>query len=136
MTVELAVSCTCIEQVREGSAQGAFRMSRFLVAVVALSILTVQVPAQEPGLQPSASKAYLEVISTLQKNMPRTNTGDPDVDLARRIVPLHQSVIEMAELELQFGKDPELRNLAEEMVRVLGKQLSQTGVWLKMRNKY
>ena len=27
----------------------------------------------------------------------------------------------MAELELQFGKDPELRKLAEEMVRVLGK---------------
>jgi len=118
------------------SAQGAFHMSRFLVAVVALSILTVQVTAQEPGLQPSASRAYLEVISTLQKNMPRTNTGDPDVDFARRIVPLHQSVIAMAELELQFGKDPELRKLAEEMVRVLGKQLSQTGAWLKMRNKY
>ena len=43
-------------------------------------------------------------------------TNNPDADFARMMVPHHQGAIEMAKVELQFGKDLRLRRLAQEII--------------------
>lgn len=43
-------------------------------------------------------------------------TGDPDVDFARGMIPHHQAAIDMAKIQLEFGKDPEMRKLAEAII--------------------
>ena len=43
-------------------------------------------------------------------------TGDPDIDFARGMIPHHQAAIDMAKIQLEFGKDPEMRKLAEAII--------------------
>jgi uncharacterized protein (DUF305 family) len=42
--------------------------------------------------------------------------GRPDADFALMMIPHHQGAIEMAKVELQFGADPNLRRLAQEII--------------------
>lgn len=43
-------------------------------------------------------------------------TGDPDHDFAAMMIPHHRGAIDMAKVELIYGKDPILRRLAQEIV--------------------
>jgi hypothetical protein len=43
-------------------------------------------------------------------------TGDADRDFARMMIPHHQGAIDMALVELRFGKDERLRRLAQEII--------------------
>jgi uncharacterized protein (DUF305 family) len=60
----------------------------------------------------------------LDKSMERMHTemqkvrysGNTDADFASLMVPHHQGAVQMAEVELQFGSNPRLRRLAEEMI--------------------
>ena len=42
--------------------------------------------------------------------------GDPDHDFAAMMIPHHQGAIDMAKVELLYGKDPVLRRLAQEII--------------------
>ena len=52
-----------------------------------------------------------------------TPSGDPDRDFARIMVPHHQGAIEMARLELRFGKDERLRRLAQGIIVEQGQEI-------------
>jgi uncharacterized protein (DUF305 family) len=42
--------------------------------------------------------------------------GDPDKDFAMMMIPHHQGAIDMAKVQLQYGKDAELRAMAEKII--------------------
>jgi len=43
-------------------------------------------------------------------------SDNADADFASRVIPHHQGAIEMSKVELQFGTDPRLRRLAQEII--------------------
>ncbi len=43
-------------------------------------------------------------------------TGDADHDFARMMIPHHQGAIDMALVELRYGKDKRLKRLAQEII--------------------
>lgn len=43
-------------------------------------------------------------------------TGDPDRDFAAMMIPHHQGAVDMAKLELIYGRDPVLRRLAQAII--------------------
>ena len=43
-------------------------------------------------------------------------TGDPDRDFAAMMIPHHQGAIDMAKVELIYGRDPVLRRLAQGII--------------------
>ena len=58
----------------------------------------------------------MRAMERMHKDMNIAPTGDPDRDFAAMMIPHHQGAIEMARLELQFGKSPVLRRLAQGII--------------------
>jgi uncharacterized protein (DUF305 family) len=72
-------------------------------------ILSVPEAAADIGLDKS--------MDTMHSEMRKVRySGNSDADFALMMIPLHQGAIEMAKVELQFGADPRLRRLAQEII--------------------
>jgi uncharacterized protein (DUF305 family) len=57
--------------------------------------------------------------------------GDPDDDFATMMIPHHQGAIEMAKVELKFGKDPVLCRLAQEILVDQQSEIDAMRLWLE-----
>ena len=58
-------------------------------------------------------------------------SGDGDVDFVSLMLPHHQAAIDMARIELTFGKDPQLRRLAQEIVTDQESEIQLMRLWEK-----
>lgn len=47
----------------------------------------------------------------------------------------HEVAIEMATTQLKYGRDPEMRKLAEDNIKAQQPEINQMQVWLKKNNK-
>jgi uncharacterized protein (DUF305 family) len=66
----------------------------------------------------SQQNFYLEmtqVNARMHESMQIVPSGDPDRDFTRMMIPHHQGAIDMAVVELRYGKDERLRRLAQEI---------------------
>ena len=62
-------------------------------------------------------------------------TGDTDLDFVRGMVPHHQGAVDMARVELQYGKDPQLRKLARNIIASQQQQVAFMDKWLAAHGK-
>ena len=83
-----------------------------------------------PGMQGSMPPSLLPVstahtFSELMANVDAVmhhgmasarRNGTPDHDFASAMIPHHQGAVDMAKVELLYGKDPVLRRLAQEII--------------------
>ena len=58
-------------------------------------------------------------------------SADPDTDFVALMLPHHQAAIDMARIELTFGKDPQLRRLAQEIVTDQESEIQLMRLWEK-----
>lgn len=84
---------------------------------------------------PASVKKFKEAHIKMMKGMHVTFSGNADVDFVRHMIPHHEGAIDMAKLQLQFGKDPELRKMAENIIRDQEKEIGEMRAWLKQHDK-
>jgi uncharacterized protein (DUF305 family) len=56
------------------------------------------------------------VMDRMMRGMAAPPSGDIDADFVNMMEPHHQGAIEMAELELQYGHNEQLRRMAQEII--------------------
>lgn len=67
----------------------------------------------------------------MTRDMRKPMTGDADQDFARMMMAHHQGAIDMARVELQYGKDPDLKAMAQKVIDDQTKKIQQLQGWTK-----
>ena len=90
-------------------------LSRFVPLCLAVVLLSSCEKSDSPVAAVDAALA--ETMNAMHSAMRDVSVdGKADADFARMMIPHHQGAIEMAKVELQFGVDPVLRRLAQEII--------------------
>jgi uncharacterized protein (DUF305 family) len=88
-----------------------------LLVVFIVSVLRAQTPHNHETAQAGSFDALMaQAMERMHKDMAIAPRGDPDRDFAAMMIPHHQGAVDMAKVELQFGKNPVLRRLAQGII--------------------
>jgi uncharacterized protein (DUF305 family) len=83
----------------------------------------------------AADNAFAGAMKSMMTGMNVKPTGDADRDFVPKMIPHHQGAVDMAKVELQYGADPELRQLATDIVAAQDKEIAQMKAWLEKNTK-
>ncbi len=86
--------------------------------------------AMAPANASASTKSYERAMADLMAGMKTPLTGKPDVDFMQGMVPHHQGAIDMAKVVLQYGKDAEVKTLAENVIKAQESEIAMMKVWL------
>jgi len=75
-------------------------------------------------LQSSMEKMHMSMASIKA-------SGDIDADFVKLMIPHHLAAIDMARTQLLFGKDQQIRRLAQEIITDQQSEIELMNLWLK-----
>jgi uncharacterized protein (DUF305 family) len=97
----------------------------------------VQAESNSKDSQLTADPAWSELIASMDKmHMAMgavARSGNNDVDFVRLMIPHHRAAIDMAKTELLYGKDQQMRRLAQEIITDQQLEIELMQRWLKQR---
>ncbi|MFM0259793.1 CopM family metallochaperone [Paraburkholderia sediminicola] len=119
------------------------RSAATVLTGIVLAIGTLPAGAQQgasmPGMKMSSSAdsgagpstpAFKEADEKMMKDMSAPSyTGDADKDFVAHMIPHHQEAVAMAEVELKYGKDPELKRLAKNILKAQHEEIAFMQRW-------
>ena len=62
-------------------------------------------------------------------------SGDVDRDFVAMMIPHHQGAIDMAKVVVEYGKDPQIRQLAEGVIKAQEAEIASMKDWLAKHGK-
>ena len=83
---------------------------------VALLFLAIAAPASRSNEVDNFENLTNQAVARMHTAMHIHFTGDADRDFARMMIPHHQGAIDMALVELRYGKDERLKRLAQGII--------------------
>lgn len=107
---------------------------RLIFALLMLAAAAAGARADEMAMPMGEAKgpagaAFMRSMSSMQHAMEAPMTGDPDKDFVTMMLPHHQGAVDMAKIELQYGRDPVLRAMAKDIVASQAKEIATMKGW-------
>lgn len=111
---------------------------------IALSAMAFTASAQPAGAMPAehsgmgqaadasasaSTKAFQQGGEKMMKDMDAPYTGNADKDFVAHMIPHHQGAVSMAQVELKYGKDPEMRKMARDIIKAQQKEIAFMKKW-------
>ena len=94
-----------------------------------------QVTNHDDQSHPSDDSNWSELIASMDKmHMAMgavARSGNGDIDFVRLMLPHHRAAVDMAKTELIYGKDPQMRRLAQEIITDQQLEIELMQRWLK-----
>jgi uncharacterized protein (DUF305 family) len=113
------------------------KISTKLLVTLFVCSLVASAIAEAERVQSSTDPDWSELIASMDKMHMAMGTvvrsGDNDVDFVRLMIPHHQAAIDMAKTQLLYGKDPQMRRLAQEIITDQQLEIELMQRWLKQR---
>ena len=75
--------------------------------------------------------SVMVVMDQGMRRMDGASSTDIDASFAAMMVPHHQGAVDMARLQLLYGKDPALRRLAQSIIAEQQVEIQQMQAWLR-----
>jgi uncharacterized protein (DUF305 family) len=77
-----------------------------------------------------SNKGYETAMATMMNGMMQPFSGKADLDFVKSMAPHHKGAIDMAKVVLQFGKDADIKKLAEGVVKAQEGEIAFMSDWL------
>ena len=120
-----------------------FPSHRTVALAVVLAVPLVGTAVAQPAMPPMAAvhagdasppdpadRAMMAGMQRMNQAMDAAPmTGDPDRDFVAMMMPHHRGAIDMARVELRYGKDPEMRRLAHAVVAAQDSEIAEMRRW-------
>lgn len=87
------------------------------------------------GDQGVASLSMNAVNERMHREMAMEYTGNVDADFAKNMIVHHQGAINMAKIVVAFGKDPKIRELAQNVIKAQEDEITMMKSWLEANAK-
>ncbi len=108
-----------------------------ITAISMLGTILVRASTDSSNGQPRTDVNWSELIASIDKMHMAMEaikrSGNSDVDFVRLMLPHHQAAIDMAKTQLLYGKDPQMRRLAQEIITDQQLEIELMQRWLKLR---
>ncbi|PQV50045.1 DUF305 domain-containing protein [Paraburkholderia sp. BL21I4N1] len=117
-----------------------------LLSGLAFAVAAAPVHAQQSGTMPGmpgmkmpastdtgssdSTQAFKAADDKMMQGMSApAYTGDADKDFVAHMIPHHQGAVDMAQVELKYGKDPELKRLARNIIKAQHDEIAFMQRW-------
>ena len=113
---------------------------RWRLAIISTLFWAGAIPAQQAMHRHTSGKSpinpgWVELQASMEKmHAAMTSvepTGNSDADFVKLMIPHHQAAIDMAKTQLLYGKDPQMRRLAQEIIADQQSEIELMNLWLK-----
>ncbi|MEW5125713.1 DUF305 domain-containing protein [Citrobacter freundii] len=111
------------------------KIKNTLFVILMLSLPAISAEHSEMKMSDMHSSAssheYMAGMKNMhEKMMTAVNESNPDKAFAKGMIAHHEGAIAMAETELKYGKDPEMRKLAQDIIKAQKGEIEQMNKWL------
>ena len=106
-----------------------------LLACLAAPAMATDMSHTDSSMTPMQHE-YMTSMETMQKSMHEGGMEkDPDVAFAKGMLAHHKAAVDMAQIELKYGKDAEMRKLAQEIIKAQQAEIDQMQKWVETHKK-
>ena len=79
--------------------------------------------------EPASTTGYRDAMTKMSQGMAITYSGNADKDFVAGMIAHHQGAIDMARVELRYGKDPQIQKLARNVITAQEKEIAFMKTW-------
>ena len=112
-----------------------WRFAIILILFCAAAIAGQQAMHKHTSGKPLSEPVWAELQASMEKMHAAMTavepTGNSDADFVKLMIPHHQAAIDMAKSQLLYGKDPQMRRLAQEIITDQQSEIELMNLWLK-----